>query len=262
MNFKHIATAAALMAAGSAFANIAVNVPGAATNQGTGLVFIVTDTVNEKSFDYDTGIAFTQFSATSTNLEKDIAADANWASFYNAANAGNYVWSIVAGVNNGASTSAGKNALLTSVTKGFDTSVIPTSSGGNINTIAANLNNVVIDVNNRLSGSPSPLSYVASKANAEIAYVGNDGLKLDYHLIAGADFTTGNAIGTVASLLSLANTGGRGAGNVFTITGTTAAYFDGSKLYVGAIPAVPEPEAFGLALVGMLLAGAVARRRA
>jgi hypothetical protein len=202
MNFKHIATAAALMAAGSAFANIAVNVPGAATNQGTGLVFIVTDTVNEKSFDYDTG---------------------------------------------------------------FDTSVIPTSSGGNINTIAAHLNNVVIDVNNRLSGSPSPLSYVASKANAEIAYVGNDGLKLDYHLnnqIAGADFTTGNAIGTVASLLSLANTGGRGAGNVFTITGTTAAYFDGSKLYVGAIPAVPEPEAFGLALVGMLLAGAVARRRA
>jgi MYXO-CTERM domain-containing protein len=262
MKIKHIAAAALALVAGSSFAAIATNNSGAVGNTGTGLVFIVTDTLNNKSFDFDTGVNYTGFAPTS--FSANIAADANWSSFYSATRTADFVWTLVGGKNDGGATVANSGKLLTTVTNGFATSTITTSNAANLAAIVGNLNNVIIDVNTKLATSASTKSVVASQLNSDIAYVGATGLKLDYTLNnqVAPGFTTGNAIGASSQLLALTNAGGRGAVNVYNtipaLSGYTAS-FDGATL---SVTAVPEPETYGLALVGLVLAGLVARRRA
>jgi hypothetical protein len=262
MQLKKIAVAALALAAGSSFAAITMNASGVAGNTGTGLVFIVTDTLNNKSFDFDTATSFTSVS-DSTYKTFNVAADTNWGSFYDAARTGDFVWSLVGGLSDGAATSVGKNALLTTVTNGFSVSSITAANASNISTITGNLNNVIADFNQKATGA----SFVASLANNDIAYVGATGPKLDYTLNnqVAPDFTTGNAIGATSQFLKLANVGGRGAANVYTNPATYSATFADGTLTIGTAPvtpSIPEPESYGLALVGLLMVGAVARRRA
>jgi hypothetical protein len=266
MNFKHIAAAAALLATGSSFAaNIAMNGATAATAVGSGLVFFVTDTANSKSYDLDLGVSFA--GALAANTSVSVAGDANWTSFYDANRASDFVWSVVAGKSTGPVATAGANTLLTTVNAGFNTSLITTAGAANIATIVGNLDKTIFDINGKAAATSA--SFVATKTT-DIAYFGeaNTVSFSNYNLsnqVVSTGFLTYNNIGTTASFLKLANTGGRGAANVYTIAGTYSASFDGSTVSLNTVavtPAVPEPESYGLALVGLLLAGVVARRRA
>jgi hypothetical protein len=267
MKLKHIALATLALVAGVA------NAANITTGTSTGLVLYVTNTANDTSYGLDLGQSFASFGAhiADAAYTQNWSLDSNWTSFYSAANSANYVWSITAGSSNGPTSVAGNNFVETTVNKAFDTSVIASKGAGSVSLLAGNINLQAIDINGKAGAS---LSYVASAAAQDQSFFGGvNGGKVTYNLnkqIDGASgsFAAYNAIGDSSVFLKLGNTGTRTAGTwvpttyagLFTFDGTSLKY--GPAATVPVTPSVPEPSTYGLALVGLLLAGAVARRRA
>ncbi|MEY4765324.1 MAG: hypothetical protein RI907_1997 [Pseudomonadota bacterium] len=261
MQVKNIIAVAATLVATSSFA-ANINVTG-----GAGFYLVVTDTVNNTSYDLDLNSTYANFiagnSATTTTAASWAVNDANWTSFYNAGNSANYVWSVFAS-KTGSSTTANANHLLTTVNVDTNVSDIAGRGASQVGATASNLSLVAADINTKSQGAAS---FVGVKG-ADIAFVGDVGMRMNWKLnnTISPDFLSYNAIGASSAFLDITNTGGKGTANVFTTSTFQGQFsFNGSTLSFAApvvTPSVPEPETYGLALVGVLVAGAVARRRA
>jgi hypothetical protein len=267
MKLKHIALATLALVAGVA------NAANITTGTSTGLVLFVTNNANNTSYGLDLGQSFASFNTSIANAAytQNWSLDSNWTSFYNAANSADYVWSITAGYSVGSTITAGNNYVETTVNKSYDISGLSTKSAGSISLLAANINNQALDINAKAGASSS---FVASASAQDASFFGGvNGGKVTYFLnkqIDGASgsFAAYNAIGDSSIFLKLGNTGTRTAGTWTPTTSAGLFTFDGTSLKYGpaatvpVTPSVPEPSTYGLALVGLLLAGAVARRRA
>jgi len=261
MQFKKIIAVAAALAASSAFA-ASIDT----SNSGSGLFLVVTNTANGTSYDLDLSTTFAAFTAannaTTTTAQTWSLSDSNWTSFYSAANSANYVWTVL-GSKSGIVSQAGVNHLLTTVNSATNLSAITSAAAGSISQNAGLISLVATDINTKSAGAAS---YVATQG-ADIAFVGNTGLKVDWKLNnkITSDFLTYNAVGTSSTFLDLSNTGTKSGGTYTESVFAGQFSFNGSQLTfanANVAPAVPEPSSFGLALVGLLLAGVVARRRA
>lgn len=267
MKLKHIALAALALVAGVA------NAANITTGTSTGLVLFVTNNANNTSYGLDLGQSFASFGThiADAAYTQNWSLDSNWTSFYNAANSADYVWSITAGYSNGPTSVAGNNFVETTVNKSYNAASIAGNIASQVSALAANINKQAVDINNKAGAS---LSFVASAAAQDQSFFGGvNGGMVTYNLnkqIDGASgsFAAYNAIGDSSVFMKLGNTGTRTAGVWATTTYAGLFTFDGTSLKYGpaatvpVTPSVPEPSTYGLALVGLLLAGAVARRRA
>jgi MYXO-CTERM domain-containing protein len=246
MKLKHIALAVlAATSFGAAHAAVSTN-PGSAE-----LFFVAYDLTGlTKSFNFDTGVNVSSLIDGSINYTTSFAADANWTSFVSTVGASNIVWYVEA--INAAST--GVNTKFAYATLGAGQTV---GSAGSNTAFNSDVNTTITKLSN--TNITAGQSEVA--ANGTANYLG-DVDKFTSLSIANLS----NVIGTTkVNFFGAANSklSGVGAGaakeTIFAAPLATASFTSNGTL---SISAVPEPESYGLALVGLVLAGAVARRRA
>jgi len=239
MKIKHIALAV-LAATSFGAAHAAVD-----TGIGTAQVFFLAhDMAGTNSYLFNTGLSFNALASNSiTYTSSAIGADANWASFVSTLGGlSNVVWAVEA-LQFGNGTNGQFYGTLASGLNGVTTNIANSalkSTFGSINTPLTN------------AADPSEVA-----ANGSAQYLGGkDGFLTmgvsSFSNVVGATgvkFFGAGLSSTVASAKTL----------VLTSPTETASFSSNGTL---TISAVPEPESYGLALVGLVLAGAVARRRA
>jgi hypothetical protein len=234
MNFKLKALVAAVaLAAVAGQASAAVALPTATV--ASDAIFFAIDQASGNSFAFDLGnisglatlnqnITGGAFSAYLT-AEGGSLASTTWGIAYNLGNnAATSLWgsTVTAGSVIGGETSA-KMFAGRSAFNNFLTLTALTTAGSSAYTNAANAGNFTNGMKNSWGGN-------------------------------AAGWTTDNAVGTAADFYTV-TAATSAAGGTLVVSGIT---FDGVKV---AVAAVPEPETYSMLAAGLLMLGAVARRR-
>jgi MYXO-CTERM domain-containing protein len=254
MKLKHIALAVA--AATSFGAAHAVN-----TAKNTAeLFFLAYDTAGTTQFLYDTGATIASLINGTVSINVNFAADANWASFVTAAGGlSNVNWLV-----EGLQSQNGVNTKFIYGTLGAGASVTSLGSNTAFNGAFNNMNNAAL-------ASAAGALQSATVSAADASFLGNSvNQSKAYDQFTPAGVTQmSNVVGTTSvSFFGVANSNTSNGVSKITQFATPSAVAgfttDGTLTIATAVvvPSVPEPESYGLALVGLLLAGAVARRRA
>jgi len=238
MKFKIKALVAAVaLAAVAGQASAAVTLPGASTPSDT--IFFAIDQASGNSFVFDLGS-----SATLSSLSQNITGSA-WTSFL-AAESGSLAavtWGLAFDQGN----SAGTSLWGTTVTSG--TTILGETS--------AKMSAGRVAFNNFLSTTALTTAGTSAFSNAANAGNYTNGMKNSWSGNSGsAGWFTDNAVGTAADLFTV-TAGNSGAGGTLVASGFT---FDGT-IVAAQVAAVPEPETYGMLAAGLLMLGAVARRR-
>jgi len=270
-NLKTLAAAVALAGA-SMGAQAAIQ--GASATNGSELVFYAYDSTAQVSYVMDLGVTFDSFLTTPTfNATRlnNIGSDSKWGSYVTAVggagNLGNTVWGVFgAKAAANPNTTGGFQALTTSAN--IPPSITGTSSSNFtainsvFNTYLAGLGDAsAVAVNNSYLTNPTD-NGTGDWFNSMTDRLGG---KLNTNFGG-----TVNAIGTDANFYRLSR--GASASSAITraevLPGTTnPAYvweFDatnGTTAMLVAAP-IPEPETYGMMLLGLALIGGIARRRA
>jgi MYXO-CTERM domain-containing protein len=252
MKLKHIALAV-LAATGFNAANAAIST----TVGGAELFFVAYDITNgTKSFNFDTGVNVSSLIDGSINFTTSFAADANWTGFVSAVGASNIAWFVEA-IQNG---SQGSNTKFAYATLGAGQVLGSATSNTAFNS----------DVNGQITALSN--TNIAA-GQSEVAAGGTA------NYLANFDKFTSLSIAQLSNVIGASNVSFFGAANsklsgvgagaaketIFAAPTALASFTANGTLTIAApavVPSVPEPESYGLALVGLLLAGAVARRRA
>lgn len=251
-NFKAIAAAVAMVAAGQAFAAIQ---PGNLTSGATGgeLVFYAFDDVTKTSYVKDLGVTFASFLATPTFASVNVSGDANWVSYLGSVNSdtSNTYWGVFASEKTSALSANGVNILTTA-----RANAPANSSTSQVRGIDGTFNTTYLGA---LQGTDvnyaANLSYFSASTGTD-----NWAIALQHNLAGKVGFITDNAIGTAANFyrLSAAASATTNATLTTVLSAPTQITFDGTTL---AVAAVPEPETYSMLAAGLLMLGAVARRR-
>jgi hypothetical protein len=218
-------------------------------------VFYAFDDVTKTSYVKDLGITFASFVAAPSysGSPNNISSDANWASYLTSVgnDTSNTYWGVFASLKTGA-TGANTQQLITtarnntvtntqsSLTRGIDGSFNTTYLGnlqGNGTNYAANL------------------SYFSASTGSD-----NWAIGLQHNLAGKITFNADNVIGQNADMFKLSTASlGTSPAVVSTLLATPTQWsFDGNTLQIAA---VPEPETYGMLVAGLMMLGAVARRR-
>jgi hypothetical protein len=228
MKFKFKAVAAAL-----AFAAVAGQ---ASAANGSDVLLYVFDTTNGSSFVQDLGVTAASFIATpSLNLT---VGGADWTSFTGQASyaTDTKLWGLLA--------ASGTTQFASTIAAGAAVTGPAAANIANVNALAGNLALAI----------PGLTNFAAAGSTGN----NNWNVIAGTNLGANTSFATGNAFGaTGVTLDTFANSGARGAVTTITPFLQTAA-FNGTSLTVAA---VPEPETYGMMAAGLLMLGAIARRR-
>jgi hypothetical protein len=230
MKFKFKAVAAAL-----AFAAVAGQ---ASAASGGDVLLYVFDTTNGSSFVQDLGVTAASFiAAPSLNVT---VSGADWTSFTGQASyaTDTKLWGLLA--------ASSTTQFASTIANGAVVAGPTAAQIANINGIATNV------------AGAFTVGALTNFAAAGSTGFNNWNVTAGNNMLGNVSFNTGNAFGaTGVALDTFANSGARGAATTITPFLQTAA-FNGSSLTVAA---VPEPETYGMMAAGLLMLGAIARRR-
>jgi hypothetical protein len=254
--FKAIVAALAMVAAGQAFAAIQPGTTAQGAN-GSELVFYAFDDAAKTSYVKDLGVTFASFIAAPTSLGSvNIGGDANWATYLTNVgnNTANTYWGVFATEKTSALAANGVNILTTA--RGNAPTATTT---GNVRGIDGSFNTIYLGA---LQGTDATyaanLSYVYDLNTTSAANWANS---MAHNLYGKVSFNADNLIGTSANFyrLSAAASASTNATLTTVLAAPTQLTFDGQNLSITA--AVPEPETYSMLAAGLLMLGAVARRR-
>lgn len=279
---KHIAAAAALLAAVPAFAAI----QGDKTTQQDGeLYFTVFDQSRQISYTKDLGQYISAFRVAADGVEAgysksfSLAGDANWNSFLSQADSSQLVWNVMGQVLFGG-TQPGKVKLLTTVKNGEEDLVgtwghAEFSQGIQVTTTGLFLGNLNVTGTHGVSGTVPNYGVNGSSVNNRSEGNGNAyfGKLVGVSFNGKAPFSNSNVVGASASfdLVTRSSTAQTEYVNVdpfansqnsgkWTFTmGANGPVLDYTLAAVAA--PVPEPTTYALLMAGLLAVGFVVRRR-
>lgn len=261
MNFKLIAAAVALAAAGTASANVLD--PLAAGGVGGEMSLTVYSKQAGVSFLFDTGVMLGDFRADpyrSWSMAGNTAFD-TFLSIYNAAGASDMRWTFFGGDNSGVS--AATRTMIATVS-GDVTAITNGNMVDSMNAIknnyldAANLNP---QLNVTMGGSANASGVFLEGVDGKAYFLGG----------LGPDFTTKfqdttNVLGGTTELFDFVRSSTSALGNATETSIGFATFKQQAGSYTFAvtstIPAVPEPSTYALMVAGLAVAGIAARRRA
>jgi len=231
-NLKTLVAAVALAAvAGQAAAAL----PEPTTATGTSdLIFFAFDIGGNKAFTFDLGAV-----SNLTSLNQNITGNSAWTSYFAAEgnSLANTTWGIAYNQgNNGASSVLGTTATVDSFIDVQDGSAI---SGGRV-------------AFNNFLGATS-MTGVGTAAYDNTFNFSNYLTGLGNNFGGNAQgYTVDNAVGTAADFYTVTANGGHLVASGFTFDGFTVA---------AQVVAVPEPETYSMLFAGLMMIGAIARRR-
>jgi hypothetical protein len=271
MNFKlkALVAAVAFAAAGSAFAAVQPGNQQTSSKQGEVVFYAFGYDANGNAATYvkDLGVAFDTFTTTPGFAKVDLDTDNNWTSFLNAGLTGSQ-WGVFATQKTSAATtgaaSAGAIRLLTTAAGNDATQAM---SNANMTTALGNANLALVALNAGSTDYATNSSYYFAPATVDgFTPSGNFGAFLgsDYNT-TGVFFNATNALGTTttAQFFNVSRGLGSNAAGVPVVTDV-----DATKVWtlnagneLSYVAAVPEPETYAMMAAGLLMLGAVARRR-
>ena len=238
---------AAVLAAGSAFANTTIK--DGVTGDGS-LILDVVDTASQTSFTFDTGKTISSFNGNSS-LTFDLSGDANWQAFIASTGASDTLTYNVVGVNTVNPTGWVLDGT-SNAAAGTATGQLGSITNAQLKQISA-LNSFINAVNSTTTNTAN--SIFASAATNNAAYVGAS-MSLGTEKI-----TSGDLIGTPQGFyqwtLGPQPTNNLQKANIATFAGQWSLSKAGAFTY----SAVPLPPGLALLLSGMALTALIARRR-
>lgn len=261
---KAIVAAVALAAAGSAMADIQ---PGNLTSGATGgeLVFYAFDDVTGNSYVKDLGVTFSTFltSPWYSHLgSNNVGSDSNWTSFVTAqgtSGLGNVTWGVLGTLKQSTATTGaaavGAVQILTTARGDATANTSSTTVRGIDGIINTTWLGALQGTNNNYAVNSS---YFTVNSDLAANFGGGPGINHTYNSKVG--FAADNYLSTTTAdffkVSTVAGTGFATISNAFAAAPNNVWYFDGST-----VAAIPEPETYGMLAAGLLMLGAVARRR-
>jgi PEP-CTERM motif len=267
INFKTLVAAAALVAAGSASANLLTPT---ATTEGGDMGLFVYSVEGQASYLFDTGISLTNFRASALAgtvanpyiYSVNLSADAKFQSFLTTVgSASDISFTFFGGDNSAPSTNVAGRNMITTVTG----DVTEITSGKMVTAMNYIFNHVgTANLNPQLNttlGGGVDASALFIKGQDGNAYF-NEVLRDDFQ---GVFPTTGNLVGNTSDLYNLVRGGSSNSSDAIeTLIGTAKVGLNAQNQYVFTVvaPPVPEAETYALALVGLGVVAAARRRAA